>query len=177
MNICSHSLKDPPIPKLEKQLSYCPTISKKLREGSANMQSWGRETLPALWGRVIPGVGESFKSIKYVSKSLVPSLVKNSKNYSSPSSCVSVAWESSHKLKGHGFNPGQGTCRCCGFGPQSRCVWEATDQCFFLTLIFLSLAFSLPPLLSEINKRKKLFYCVSFIQSTNIYWKLLHAQY
>ena len=40
--------------------------------------------------------------------------------------------------------PSQGTCLDRGFGPQLERVWEATDQCFSLTLMFLSLSFCLP---------------------------------
>ena len=39
-----------------------------------------------------------------------------------------------------GLVPCQGICPGCGFGPQSGCVQEATDQCFSVTLMFLSLA-------------------------------------
>lgn len=38
-----------------------------------------------------------------------------------------------------GSIPSQGTHIDCGFKLQSGCVWEATDQCLFLTLMFLSL--------------------------------------
>ena len=43
-----------------------------------------------------------------------------------------------------GSIPGQGTCLGCRLGPQSERVWEATDKCFSLTSIFLSLSPSLP---------------------------------
>lgn len=45
-NTNSHSLKDSPVPKLKKQLSSCPTINKKLREGSGNMQSRRLTAIP-----------------------------------------------------------------------------------------------------------------------------------
>ena len=45
--------------------------------------------------------------------------------------------------KCYGSIPSQGTCLGCGFSPQSGHVQEATDQCFSLTSMFLSL--SLPP--------------------------------
>ena len=59
-----------------------------------------------------------------------------------------------------GSIPGQGPGLGCGLGPQSGHVWEATDQCFSLTSMFLSLSFSLPAPLSknkwnEILKKKK----------------------
>ena len=39
-----------------------------------------------------------------------------------------------------GSIPGQGTCLGCRFGSQSGCIEAATDQCFSLTSIFLSLS-------------------------------------
>ena len=33
--------------------------------------------------------------------------------------------------------------KCCGFDPQSGHIWKATNQCFCLTLMFLSLPLSL----------------------------------
>ena len=63
-----------------------------------------------------------------------------------------------------GSIPGQGTCLCCGFGPWSRFspqlghMQGATDWCFSLTLMFLSLIFSLPSPLSRINKRKEILF-------------------
>ena len=50
----------------------------------------------------------------------------------------------------------QGTCLGSRFGPQSGRVQEATSQCFSLTLLFLSLSFSLPSLFSK-NKEVKSF--------------------
>ena len=41
-----------------------------------------------------------------------------------------------------GWSPSQGTCLGCRFSPRSW--WEATTQCFSLTLMFLSLSLSLP---------------------------------
>ena len=38
--------------------------------------------------------------------------------------------------------PGWGTCLGCGFHPRLGCVPEATNQCFSLTSMFLSLSFS-----------------------------------
>ena len=51
------------------------------------------------------------------------------------------------KQKVSGLIPTQGTCLGCRFGPQSGQVQEATNQCFPLTLMFLS-PFSLPSPLS-----------------------------
>ena len=53
-----------------------------------------------------------------------------------------------------GLIPGQGTYLGCEFGPFLGHVWEAMDQCFFLTMMFLSLSFSLPFLLKSIIKTK-----------------------
>ena len=50
-----------------------------------------------------------------------------------------------------GSIPGQDTYVGCGFPHSLGCVWEATDQCFSLTLMFLSLLFSL---LSPLSKNK-----------------------
>ena len=48
-----------------------------------------------------------------------------------------------------GSIPNQDTCLGCRFRPQSVCIWETTDQCFSLMLMFLSLCLSfflsLPP--------------------------------
>ena len=48
--------------------------------------------------------------------------------------------------------PSQVTCQGCGFGPRSGSIWEATDWCFSLTSMFLSLSFSLLPLSLKISK-------------------------
>ena len=45
--------------------------------------------------------------------------------------------------------PCQGTCLPCRFCPQSGHVREATNRCFSLTSVFLSLSFSLPFPLSK----------------------------
>ena len=52
--------------------------------------------------------------------------------------------------KGVSSIPGQSACLSCGFGCLSGCVGEAADQRF--SLIEVSLPFSLPSLLSKINK-------------------------
>ena len=55
---------------------------------------------------------------------------------------------------GTGFDPGPGL---GVYDPQSRCVWEATNQCFSLTLIFLSLSLPLSlPLSSKAMKKMSL---------------------
>ena len=51
---------------------------------------------------------------------------------------------------GAGSIPGQGTYLGFGFGPWSEHIQEASNQCLFLTSVFLSL--SLPFSLSKINK-------------------------
>ena len=51
-----------------------------------------------------------------------------------------------------GSIPGQGTCLGCRFGPRSGRIQEATDPCFSLTSVFLSLSLSVPSPLSKINK-------------------------
>ena len=62
--------------------------------------------------------------------------------------------------------PGQGTGLGCGFGAQLGHMKEATNQCFSLTSIFLSLSFSLPSPLYRINKnfflkKQTKFYSIS----------------
>ena len=52
-----------------------------------------------------------------------------------------------------GSIPGQGKCLGCGFGPQSGRVREATDRCFSLTSMFVSLSFSLP---SPVSGRRRI---------------------
>ena len=66
---------------------------------------------------------------------------------------LASSWALSHNVKGLGSIPGQGTCLSCGFGHQSGCVQQATDQCFSHNL--LSLSFFLPSPLSGINEKKK----------------------
>ena len=44
-----------------------------------------------------------------------------------------------------GSIPGRGRCLGCGFNLWTKHILEATDQCFFLTLMLLSLSFSLSP--------------------------------
>ena len=46
----------------------------------------------------------------------------------------SVGWSIILSPKGVGSIPGQGIYVGCGFDPWSRCVWEATSQCFSLSL-------------------------------------------
>ena len=60
---------------------------------------------------------------------------------------VWLSWASSRKAKG---DWGQGTCLGCSFGLLSGRWREATDQCFSLTWMFLSLSFLLSSPLSEI---------------------------
>ena len=67
---------------------------------------------------------------------------------------LASSWALSHKVKGLGSIPGQGTCLSCGFGHQSGCVQQATDQCFSHNL--LSLSFFLPSPLSGINEKKRI---------------------
>ena len=59
-------------------------------------------------------------------------------------------WPVNRKVTGSILS--QGT--CLGFGPVSHleAVQEATSQCFSLTLMFLSLSLSLPPLFLKMNK-------------------------
>ena len=63
------------------------------------------------------------------------------------SSAGGVSWleHCSIYQKVAGSIPGQGTYLGCEFDPWLGCLWEATDQCFSLTSMFLSL--SLSPLL------------------------------
>ena len=76
----------------------------------------------------------------------------------SPDQCSSVGWVSSHKRK------------CCQFDSQSGghmpgmrtrspvgCMWEATDQCFSLTSMIVSLSFFLLSPLSK-NTKSKIFF-------------------
>ena len=51
---------------------------------------------------------------------------------------------------------GQGTYPHCRFNPWSRCIWEATNQCFSLTSMFLSLPFSLCLSLKAMKKKSSL---------------------
>ena len=67
----------------------------------------------------------------------------------------SVGGASFSKVKGCGLIPSQGPRLCCGFSPQSGHLCEATDQCSSLTVMFLSLSFSLPPPLSKNKIFKK----------------------
>ena len=67
----------------------------------------------------------------------------------SPGRRGSVGWVSSHKAKGHSLIPGPGTGLGCRLGPQPGYMQEATDGCFSLASMFLSL--SLPSPL-KINK-------------------------
>ena len=55
------------------------------------------------------------------------------------------------KRKFTGSIPSQGTHLSCGFSNRSGCIQEETDECFSLTLMFLSLSFSL---LSPLSKNK-----------------------
>ena len=48
----------------------------------------------------------------------------------------------------------QGTCLECGFCPQAGCMQEATNPCFFLTSMFLSLIFPSSPSLWSQKKKK-----------------------
>ena len=52
------------------------------------------------------------------------------------------------KQKAASLIPGQGTCLGCGFSPWVGSIQQASDQCFSLTLMFLSL-FPLPFPLSK----------------------------
>ena len=61
----------------------------------------------------------------------------------SPGQCGSIGWVAFHEPNIAGSIPGQGTCLSCGFGPQLGSVQKETNQCFFLTSIFLSLSLSL----------------------------------
>ena len=69
----------------------------------------------------------------------------------SPDQCGSVGWASSHKTKHRQFDSWSGHMPGFGFGPQccGEGVWQPTDPCFSLTLMFFSLSFSLPSPLSK----------------------------
>ena len=55
-------------------------------------------------------------------------------------------------LKGCGFDPWSGHTPRLKFDPQSGLVQEATDQCFSLTSMFLSLPLHLPLFLNSLPK-------------------------
>ena len=75
------------------------------------------------------------------------------------------------KRKIAGLIPGQGTCLGCGPGSRLGGMWEASDQCFSLTLMFLSLSPSLP--LAKENKQNLLkirkINCHSFLKFALFY--------
>ena len=70
-----------------------------------------------------------------------------------PDQCGSVGWALPHKPKDRWFNSQSG--HTPGLWARSLVggVWEETDQCFShtFTLMFLSLSFSFPSLLSKTN--------------------------
>ena len=57
-------------------------------------------------------------------------LVLSTKSDFSPDQCGSVGWASSHKVKGHRSDSPSGHRPGLQAGPQSGCMWEATNQCF-----------------------------------------------
>ena len=70
---------------------------------------------------------------------------------SSPDQCGSVGWVLFHKAKGHQFNSQLE--HMSGFQVQTwGCKWQATHQCFSLTLMFLFHSFSLLSPSLKINK-------------------------
>ena len=66
-------------------------------------------------------------------------------------SCLSWLERCPTHAKVVGLIPGQGTYLGCRFDPWPKPVSGATEQCFSLTLMFLSLSFSLPLSLKQIN--------------------------
>ena len=66
--------------------------------------------------------------------------------------CGSVGWASSCKPKGYGFSSKPEHMPRFRFQSQSGCIREATDGCFSLTLMFLSLSLFIPSPPSKINK-------------------------
>ena len=68
---------------------------------------------------------------------------------------VWLSWLQCHPInqKVTGWIPHQGTHLGCRFGPELGRVQGATDPCFSLTSVFLSLCLSFPPPLSKINER------------------------
>ena len=60
-----------------------------------------------------------------------------------------VGWASSHKVQCRQFDSWSGHMPGLRVRSQSGCVQEATNRCFFLTSMFLSLSFSLPSPLSK----------------------------
>ena len=61
---------------------------------------------------------------------------------------------SSTKQKATSSIPGQDTSLRWGLSPWLGHMWEASNQCFSLTWMFLSLSFSLTSPLSKIKKNK-----------------------
>ena len=57
-----------------------------------------------------------------------------------------LVWLEPHPMhqKAASLVPSQGTYPGCGFNPQLGRMWETTDQCFSLTLMFLSPSLPLP---------------------------------
>ena len=64
---------------------------------------------------------------------------------------TSVAQLVGRKMKGYQFNSWSGHLPGVWVWSWSGLIWVATDRCFSLTLMFLSLSFSFPSPLSKIN--------------------------
>ena len=72
-----------------------------------------------------------------------------------PGWCSSVGWSIVlYTLKGHQFDSSSGHMPSCRLTPQQARIWETTNQCFSLTLMFLSLSLFLPSLLSKANNHR-----------------------
>ena len=79
-------------------------------------------------------------------------LLKKNGVYLALTSVAQLVWHHPAKWKVAGSIPSQGPSLSCGFSPWSGHLREATHWCFTLTLKVLTFSFSLPSLLSKINK-------------------------
>ena len=96
-----------------------------------------------------PEESKSHFQLKRLSEIFLPILDRDQ----GPDPAWWLSWLEHHPLhqKVGGSIPSRDIYLGCVLDLQSGCMWEATDECFFLTLMFLFLS-PLPPARSKINK-------------------------
>ena len=90
------------------------------------------------------GVSSIWDALPWGPRISVPSIQWTIKNIAALASVAQLVGHCPANQKVKNLIPRKGTCLGCGLAPHLGCIQEATNRCFSLTSMFLSLSPSLP---------------------------------